>query len=141
MGTVTQRLKLTQNGALALLNAAMEKATMMDQPQCIAIVDDGCNLLAFLRMDGAKPLSVRSAIRKARTAASNRMPTGTTPAELELKLALATDGEVTNLLGGLPIIVDGQTLGGIGVGSGTSSQDREVANFALSRLPNALTFE
>jgi glc operon protein GlcG len=141
METVIRHLKLTQTGALVLLNAAVEKAAAMGQPQCIAIVDDGCNLLAFLRMDGAKPLSQRSATQKARTAASSRVPTGTTPPELELKLGLATDGEFTNLLGGLPIIVDGYTIGGIGVGSGTGSQDREVANFALSRLPGALTFD
>ena len=141
MFAVIPHLKLTQAGALILLNAAAEKAAAMDQPQCIAIVDDGCNLLAFLRMDGAKVLSEQSAIRKARTAASSRGPTGMASAEIELKLALATGGEVTNLKGGLPVIVDGKLIGGIGVGSGTGDQDREVANFALSQLIGALTFE
>jgi len=141
MLSVIPHLKLTQIGALVLLNAAAEKAAVMGQPQCIAIVDEGCNLLAFLRMDGAKILSEQSAIRKARTAASSRTPTGMAAAETELKLALATDGEVTNLKGGLPVIVDGKLIGGIGVGSGTGDQDYEVANFALSRLVGALTFD
>lgn len=141
METVTKHLKLTQAGAWVLLNAAVEKANAMGQPQCISIVDDGCNLVAFLRMDGAKPLSERSSMRKARSAASSRTPTGAIAAELELKLALATGGELTNLLGGLPIIVDGHTVGGIGVGSGTGAQDREVANFALSQLSGALVFD
>lgn len=141
MFSVIPHLKLTQAGALELLNAAAEKAAVMEQPQCIAIVDEGCNLLAFLRMDGAKILSEQSAIRKARTAASSRMPTGMAAVETELKLALATDGEVTNLKGGLPVIVDGKLIGGIGVGSGTGDQDYEVANFALSHLVGALTFD
>lgn len=134
-------LKLTHAGALQLLSAAVGKATAMNQPQCIAIVDDGCNLLAFIRMDGAKVLSEKSSLHKAMTAASSRVPTGHTPADVETKLALATGGLVTNLKGGLPIIVDGHVVGGIGVGSGTGEQDREVANHALAALPGARTFD
>lgn len=134
-------LKLTHDGALAILQAAIEKANAMGQPQCIAIVDDGCNLLAFVRMDGAKILSNDSAIAKARTAASSRAPSGNAHAEVELKLALATRGQLTNLKGGLPIVVDGHVIGGIGVGSGTGDQDREVANAALAALPGARRFE
>jgi len=140
MSSVIPHLKLTQAGAQVLLDAAAEKAAAMQQPQCIAVVDGGCNLLAFLRMDGAKILSEQSAIRKARTAASSRTPTGMAGAEIELKLALATNGDVTNLKGGLPVIVEGKLVGGIGIGSGTGEQDREVANYALSRLAGAQTF-
>jgi uncharacterized protein GlcG (DUF336 family) len=135
----TPQLKLTHAGALALLQAAAAHARAMDQPQCIAIVDDGCNLLAFLRMDGAKVLSAESSIRKAMTAASSRVPTGALHADLEAKLAFATGGKVTNLKGGLPVIVGGQVIGGIGVGSGTGDQDREVANAALAAC-GAMTF-
>jgi uncharacterized protein GlcG (DUF336 family) len=141
VNAVIYHLKLTHAGALLLLNAAIEKATEMQQPQCIAIVDDGCNLLAYVRMDGAKVLSEQSAIHKAMTAASGRAPTGSMPATVELKLAIATDGKVLNLKGGLPIIVQGHVIGGIGVGSGTGQQDRDVANHALSQLPGATTFE
>jgi glc operon protein GlcG len=133
-------LKLTHAGALRLLGSAVQKALDMRQPQCIAIVDDGCNLLAFVRMDGAKVLSGKSTIRKAMTAASSRVPTGHAAADLETRLALATDGVVTNLKGGLPIVVDGRVIGGIGVGSGTGDQDREVANAALEALPGAAVF-
>ena len=132
--------RLTHEGALALLQAAIRKAMDMKQPQCIAIVDDGCNLLAFLRMDGAKVLSTQSATHKAMTAASSRIPTGRLDADVETKLGLATGGKVTNLKGGLPIIVNGHVIGGIGVGSGTGEQDREVANAALAALPGAQTF-
>jgi glc operon protein GlcG len=55
-------------------------------------------------------------------------------------LAHATDGEMVNLKGGLPIIVNGETIGGIGVGSGTGEQDREVANAALAAFPGAQVF-
>jgi len=52
-------------------------------------------------------------------------------------LALATDGKLTNLLGGLPVIVDGHVIGAVGVGSGTGEQDLEVAKAAIAALPGA----
>jgi glc operon protein GlcG len=140
MNTTSNHLKLTHAGALLLLNKAVEKALAMKQPQCIAVVDEGCNLLAFVRMDGAKVLSEKSSIHKAMTAASSRVPTGQLPEELGVKLAHATGGVSTNLKGGLPIIMNGQVIGGIGVGSGTGDQDKEVANFALAAFEGAQTF-
>jgi uncharacterized protein GlcG (DUF336 family) len=133
-------LRLTHEGAQSLLAAAVACAQQMGVPQCIAVVDDGCNLVAFIRMDGARVLSIASAQRKAKTAAATGKPTGGLAADLELKLAIATDGEMVNLMGGLPVIVDGQVIGGIGVGSGTGEQDREIANAALRALPGAATF-
>jgi uncharacterized protein GlcG (DUF336 family) len=124
-----------------LLAAAIAYAGKMGVPQCIAVVDDGCNLLAFARMDGARVLSIKSAQRKAMTAATTGKPTGEIHSDIELKLAIATDGAMVNLMGGLPVIVDGQLIGGIGVGSGTGQQDREVANAALGLLPGARSFQ
>src|SRR3954466_3873328 len=140
MNPTSPHLRLTHDGALALLQAAIKKAAEMKQPQCIAVVDDGCNLLAFVRMDGARVLSIESATRKAMTAASNRVPTGGISAEVETRLAFATAGRVVNLKGGLPIVVEGKVVGGIGVGSGTGDQDREVANAALAAFPGGRTF-
>lgn len=140
MNPTSPHLRLTHDGALALLQAAMKKAVEMKQPQCIAVVDDGCNLLAFVRMDGARVLSVESATRKAMTAASNRGPTGGMESDLGMRLGITTGGKITNLKGGLPIVVDGKVIGGIGVGSGTGDQDREVANAALAAFPGAQTF-
>ncbi len=140
MNPTYSQIKLSHTGALQLINAAIEKAVAIKQPQCIAVVDDGCNLLAFVRMDGAKVLSEKSAIHKAMTAASSRVPTGSVPEELAVKLAAATGGIVSNLKGGLPIIVRGQVIGAIGVGSGTGDQDREVGNFALAAFAGAQTF-
>ena len=57
--------------------------------------------------------------------------------ELERRLAFATRGKVTNLLGGLPIVVDGHVIGAIGVGSGTGEQDVEVARAGVAALAGA----
>lgn len=140
MSTTRTALRLTYEGAQVLLTAATAYAGKMGVPQCIAVVDDGCNLLAFARMDGARVLSIKSAQRKAMTAAATGKPTGNIHQDIELKLAIATDGAMVNLMGGLPVIVDGQVIGGIGVGSGTGEQDREVANAALRTFSGATTF-
>ena len=110
----------------------MDAATSLNVPQCIAIVDEGCNLLAFIRMDGARVLSIDSATRKAMTAATTRQPTDQLPADKAPALAAATDGRMTNLLGGLPLVVHGHVVGGIGVGSGTGEQDLEIAKAAVA---------
>ena len=114
MPDIKPHLKLTQEGALKILNAAIQKADEMGQPQCIAVVDDGGHLLAFVRMDGAKVMSIDSSTRKAMTASSSRVPTSGVSKDNELKLAHATSGKLTNLKGGLPIIIDGHVVGGIG---------------------------
>ena len=134
-------IKLTDAGARLLLDAAVEHARAMGVPQCIAIVDEGCNLLAFIRMDGARVLSIKSSQRKAMTAATTGKPTGSLDPAVEMKLAVVTDGDMVNLKGGLPIMTEGQVIGGIGVGSGTGDQDLEVANSALRRFPKAHIFE
>src|SRR5687768_4119605 len=115
MADTAASLKLTIDGAMKLLHAAMAKAADMKVPQCISIVDSGGHLLAFARMDGAFALSVETSLMKAMTAASYGVATGDIAAGLDLKLAIATQGKRINLPGGLPIIVDGHLVGGIGV--------------------------
>jgi len=127
-------LKLTHEGALKALNAALMKAESLGVPQNITIVDDGGNLLAFVRMDGAKVLSIRTSQKKAVSAASLRAPSGHLKPELEVKMAIATEGALTNLEGGFPIMVEGICVGAIGVGSGTGAQDCEVARAGLAAL-------
>ncbi len=134
---VTSHLRLTHDGALMIIEAAVAKATAMGVPQCIAVVDDGGNLLAFLRMDGSKFLSVDSAIRKAITAVSGRAPTGNVSADIDMKLALATSGRLVNLKGGVPIVIDHMVIGGIGIGSGTGDQDLDVAKAGLAAIEGA----
>jgi uncharacterized protein GlcG (DUF336 family) len=119
---------------MAVLNAAVNKATETKAPQCIAIVDGAGHLLSFVRMNGAKVLSTDSAIGKAITAASSGKPTGTGNPETEIKMAIVTAGKQTNIRGGLPLLVDGKIVGGIGVGSGTLDQDVECAEAGAAVL-------
>lgn len=133
--------KLTYRGAQALLAAAVDAAEQIGVPQCIAITDEGCNLLAFIRMDGARVMSIESATRKAMTAASTGLPTGGIPAEKAPALAAATDGRMTNLPGGLPLRAHGHVVGGIGVGSGSGEQDLVVARAAVAAFEAALAGE
>lgn len=140
MSDYVPHFKLTHEGALKMLRAGMAKAQEMKQPQCISITDDGGHLLAFVRMDGARVLSTDSSLKKAMTAASLRNPTGNINPANEVKLGLATGGKVTNLKGGLPVVIDGKVIGAVGVGSGTGEQDLEVAKAAIAALPGAQTF-
>lgn len=140
MSETAQTLKLTHEGALKALNAGIAKATDMGQPQCISIVDAGGHLLAFVRMDGAFHMSLETSLRKARTAACYGQPSGGLEAGIDIKLALGTDGQRINLPGGLPIVVDGHCIGGIGVGSGTGEQDRQVATAAIAAIPGSQAF-
>jgi glc operon protein GlcG len=133
-------MKLTYGGASKLLQAAVAKATDMNVPQCISIVDAGGHLLTCARMDGAFTMSLETSLMKAMTAAAYGKPTGGIAPGIDLKLAIGTKGKRINLQGGLPIIVDGHLIGGIGVGSGSSEQDHEVAAAALKVLQNAQQF-
>src|ERR1700761_6154703 len=132
---------LSYDGAQQVLDAALAKARDMGVPQCISVVDAGGHLLAFARMDGAFAMSMQTSLMKAKTAASYGEPTGNIPAGVDIKLAIATQGERINLPGGLPVVIDGRVVGAIGVGSGTGEQDREVAKAALKVVPGATQFD
>jgi glc operon protein GlcG len=112
----------------------------MKLPIVIAVVDAGGHLLAFARIDDAKPSSVPVAITKATSAALRRTPTGPMPnAEntsvlLSLGMPLATDGVVTCIRGGGPLLWEGSVIGGIGVSAGTEAQDEEVARAGAAAL-------
>ncbi|MFK7750992.1 MAG: heme-binding protein [Sedimentitalea sp.] len=125
---------LTHLAVLSMLAAAVEEATAQAQPQCIVIVDASGELLGELRMTGAKFLSRKSARAKALTAASIRAPSSVIPDHVRAAIGMATEGCMTGLPGGLPIILNGACLGGIGIGSGTPEQDVAVAQAALHAI-------
>ena len=141
MPDTTPTLKLTSEGAMKILQAAIKKANEMNVPQCISVVDSGGHLLAFFRMDGAFVMSNTSSRRKAETAAAYGIPTGDIPEGIDIKLAIVTNGERVNLPGGLPLIIERQVVGAIGVGSGTGQQDLEVAKVGVSALDGAQNFD
>jgi glc operon protein GlcG len=142
------RVQLNLAGAEAILADAKKKAEEMKLKVNIAVVDDGGHLLAFARMDGARPASGYTAITKAVTAATFRQETGPLPPKgepdvlLNLSLqnaAASSGGKLTTLKGGVPVIVDGQVIGAVGVGGGTGEQDAEVAKAGIKKLLDALT--
>jgi glc operon protein GlcG len=137
MPDVVPSSRLTHEAALKVLRAAVLEATEMGVPQCIALTDSAGRLLAFVRMDGAKFLSIGTAIRKAMTAASGRVPTGGSDDAHALQLGLVTEGKLTNLKAGVPIVVGEEVVGAIGVSSGTGEQDLKVALAGIAAIPDA----
>ncbi len=135
--------KLTLEGARAVLAAAERRAQEIHCPMNIAVVDEGGFLLAYARMDGAKASSVDIAMVKARAAAVRRSPTG--PAMdgdrpnvlVAVGLALASPAQQTPIRGGVPLIVDGQVVGAVGVSAGSEEQDVDVARAGAATLEKA----
>lgn len=145
---IRDRVGLTLQGAELALEAAKTKAAELKINENIAIVDDGGHLIAFVRMDKARPASISTAITKAVAAATTRVPTGPVrrgDAEPDFLLNLSlqnassvSGGKMTALLGGIPIVVDSQVIGAIGVGGGTGEQDAEVAKAGMQRILDEL---
>lgn len=135
--------KLTLEGARAILAAAEKHAQEIRCPMNIAVVDEGAHLLAFVRMGGAKPSSISVALVKAQAAAMRRAPTGSAMSGdqpnvvLSLGLALANSSAQTPIRGGVPLSVDGQIVGAIGVSAGSEDQDLEVARAGAAALEKA----
>lgn len=136
---INQRPELNDTSAMLMVEAARQHALSIGVPQSITVVDAGGRLLAFCRMQGAKTHSIDTSAAKAVTAASITAPTGGAPGEFELMLGQATKGQFTNLKGGLPVIIEGQLAGAIGVGSGKPDEDVAVAQAAVDALHAALS--
>jgi glc operon protein GlcG len=120
--------RLTHAGALKILHAAIEHARSIGAPVTISVCDASGVLLTMCRMDGAFFLSIESSLNKAMTAAATGVPTGALADPVAMKLGIATFGKQTSgLKGGIPIIVAGRTIGGVGAGSATGDQDREIS--------------
>ncbi|GAC1403025.1 MAG: heme-binding protein [Candidatus Velthaea sp.] len=131
------RIALTATGARALLDAAERASRELGVGQCIAVVDAAGALIAFSRMDGGRIGSIDIAITKAVSAATRRRPTadeGGGDIAAGIRLAVTSRNHITNISGGVPIVADGQTIGGIGVSSGTPDQDTVVANAAIAAV-------
>ncbi|MGR3570490.1 GlcG/HbpS family heme-binding protein [Brevirhabdus sp.] len=125
--------------ARKLIAGARARADEIGVPMCIAVTDEGGNLIAFERMDGGKITSITLAIDKAFTAAAARKPTheyGTAsqPGAPAYGIASAIGGRLMVVGGGLPVIAGGEVAGAIGVSSGTPEQDREVAQAGIDAL-------
>jgi glc operon protein GlcG len=142
------QVRLTLAGARRIQEGAQKKAVEMNLKVNIAVVDDGGHMIAFERMDGARPASAYTATTKAITAATFRAPSGPIPPGtaapdplLNLSLqnaALASGGKLTTLPGGIPVMVEGQVIGAVGVGGGSGEQDATIARAGIEAFEAAL---
>ena len=139
---VRGQVRLSLAGAKKVIAGAEAKAVELQLKSNITVVDDAGQLLAFERMDGARPASISTSQTKAVSAATFRTATGMIAsggkeadpyfnASLE-QAAGISGGKITTLLGGLPILVDGQIIGAIGVAGGSGEQDVEVAKAGIA---------
>ena len=135
--------KLTLEGARAVLAAAQRRAEEIRVPMDVAVVDEGGHLLAFERMDGAKPASIAISLVKAQAAALRRAATGPAMSgdqvnlPTALGLAMANPAQQTPIRGGVPLLVDGQVIGAIGASAGTEDQDLDVARAGAAAIEKA----
>jgi glc operon protein GlcG len=129
---LTTKKALTLEAAKKIATFAESEAMKNKWTMVIVIVDDGGNLLYLERMDNTQIGSIEVAIKKAKTAISFKRPTKSFEerALAGRNVLLALPGAVP-IEGGLPIVIDGQYLGAIGVSGGASDQDGIVAKAAL----------
>lgn len=125
--------------AQRMLSAAKTKAEEIGVPMCIAITDTSGHLIAFERMDGGKVSSITIAIDKSFTASAAKKATheygeASQPGKPAYGIASAIGGRLMVVGGGLPVMVNGACVGGIGVSSGTPDQDREVAQAGVHAI-------
>ena len=129
-------MRLTQSLALKILEAITNKAEELEIKINAAVVDEGANLKAFIRMDEAALLSSEIAQNKAYTAAAFGKPTHEWYPMIKDEPALLTGIVHTNKLvvfgGGIPLMVNGIIAGGIGVSGGTSEEDVLCAQAGLA---------
>ena len=133
---------LDLNDAGRLLEGVRERAAAIGVPMCVAITDAAGDLVAFERMDGGKITSITIAIDKAYTAAAAKKATheygaASQPGAPAYGINSAISGRLIVVGGGLPVIVAGEVVGGVGVSSGTPDQDRDVAQAAIDHLNRA----
>ncbi|KGM49887.1 GlcG/HbpS family heme-binding protein [Pseudooceanicola atlanticus] len=131
--------RLDLDDARVMLEAAKAKAVEIGVPMCIAITDDAGNLVAFERMDGGKVTSTTIAIDKSYTASGAKKATheygeASQPGAPAYGIASAIGGRLMVVGGGLPVILDGACIGGIGVSSGSPAQDTEVAQAGVDAV-------
>jgi uncharacterized protein GlcG (DUF336 family) len=102
----------------------------------ISVVDDGGHLLWLQRMDGVAPISSYIAPQKARTAALGRRESKTYEDMINNgRMSFLSAPELQGMLeGGVPIVVDGHTIGAVGVSGVKSAEDAQIAKAGIATL-------
>jgi len=127
---IVEKKSLTLEGAKKAIAAAVDYAKKNNAPGgVIAIVDEGGNLMALERLDGTFAMGATISIGKARTAVLFKKPTRFFEELINKgRTAMTAVDGFTPLIGGIPIIVGGEVVGGIGVsGAASANQDEELA--------------
>ena len=130
---------MTMEKAQRIIEAGIAKAKEIGQPMNIAVVDAGANLTAFARMDGAWLGSIDIAINKAFTAKAFDISTlelgrNSQPGDQFFGIHVSSHGRVMIFAGGMPIKLNGQIAGAVGVSGGSGEQDQAVAEAAVAAL-------
>lgn len=127
---IIEKKSLNLEGAKRAITAAVEYAKTNTAPGgVIAVVDEGGNLMALERLDGTFAMGAAISIGKARTAVLFKKPTRFFEELINKgRTAMTAVDGFTPLIGGIPIMIDGQVVGGIGVsGASSAAQDEELA--------------
>jgi glc operon protein GlcG len=134
-----EKKTLTRDGARRVIDAAIAEAKRLSAPGgVIAVVDDGGNLMALERLDGTFAAGANISIGKARTTVLFKRPTKAFEDIIKngrTAMVALPDSLFTPLQGGIPISVDGQIVGGVGVsGAASAQQDEELAIVGANAL-------
>ncbi|MFC6765202.1 GlcG/HbpS family heme-binding protein [Natrinema soli] len=125
--------EVTLEAAKEIIAAAEKKADEVQVPMCIAVLDEGANLVGFHRMDDALLASIDIARNKAYSAISLKMDTraihdASQPGEPLYGIGNTNDGRIVTFGGGFPLRDgDGNVIGAVGVSGGSVDEDEEVA--------------
>jgi len=127
---------LQESDVSTLLAAAKAFAAQNKWAVTIAVVDDGGHLLGLSRLDGAPPISAHIAPAKAHTSAVGRRETKLYEDVINKgRVAFLTAPLIQGVLeGGVPIVVDGQVIGAVGVSGVQSHEDAQVAQAGIAAL-------
>lgn len=130
-----QKAVLSQNEVARILQAARSEAQQQGWAVAIAVVDDGGHPLALERLDGCAPIGAYIATEKARSAAIGRRETkGYEDMVNGGRSAFLSAPLITSLEGGVPILVEGQVVGAVGVSGVKAEQDAQVAKAGIAAL-------
>src|SRR5881227_2416804 len=127
---IVEKKSLNLDGAKKAIAAAVEYAKKNNAPGgVVAVVDEGGNLMALERLDGTFAMGATISIGKARTAVLFKKPTRVFEELINKgRTAMTALDGFTPLIGGIPIVIDGQVVGGVGVsGAASANQDEELA--------------
>lgn len=133
--TTVERPRLTLAGAKAILAAAEAEARKNNWPVAIAVVDDGGHLYAFERLDDTQLGSIKVAIGKARSAVLFKRESKAWEEALKSgRLSPLAFPDLLPAEGGIPLVVAGQIIGGVGVSGVKPEDDARVARAGAAAL-------